>query len=164
MGRDDGMRANGMHWHACIRLSSTREETDARDAPTVTIDIDRIERLERVSLSLSNDEFIHSFIHSFRCERTKGRTNEGTNERTKGRARERRALERDARDARDATIDAFVRNSARREVRTSVSNARRIERIESRMHFKPPTGDDRGELQWNARMNGRDRVTDEFFV
>ena len=150
------MRANGMHWHACIRLSSTREETDARDAPTVTIDIDRIERLERVSLSLSNDEFIHSFIHSV--------ANERTNERTKGRARERRALERDARDARDATIDAFVRNSARREVRTSVSNARRIERIESRMHFKPPTGDDRGELQWNARMNGRDRVTDEFFV
>ena len=60
-------------------------------------------RLSR-SLSLSNDEFIHSFIHSFthsfRCERTNERRDERTNERPD-------ALERDARET--DSIDAFVR-------------------------------------------------------
>ncbi len=149
--------------HSFIRLSSTREETDARDAPTVKIDIDRIERIERVSLSLSRvfiDRFerrIHSFIHSF----IPLRTNEGTNE-------PRDALERDAleRDARDATIDASVRIARDERCARLERTTHRTHRIaHACIHFKRPTGDDRGELHaMHARMNGRDRVTDEFFV
>jgi len=104
-------------------------------------------RTHRTSLSRLSRVFIDRFerrihfIHSFIPLRTKGRTNRGT------RSRETRPT----RDARDATIDASVR-IARGERGTHVSNARRIERIESLimhacMHFKRPTGDDRAQLQ-----------------
>ena len=115
---------------ACIRLSSTREETDARDARTATIDIDRIERLSPSRLSrVSIDRFdrrIHriSFIHSFRCDRRDARRKE----RPEGR-RDRRGT-RPTRDARSSTRDASVR-IARGERGTRVSNARRVE---SRIH------------------------------
>jgi hypothetical protein len=138
--RDDGMDGwmDGWMdaWHSCIHFvcrRRARRRTDSRDAPSATIDIVRIERVSPASrsLSLSNDEFIHSFIHSFRCERT----NEGTNERPD-------ALERDAtrreRDGLDRRVRSHPIARAREEVRASVSNARRIERIESRVHFKPP--------------------------
>ena len=130
-------RARGCAWmrmglmRACIRLSSTREETDARDARTATIDIDRIERLSPSRLSrVSIDRFdrrIHriSFIHSFRCDRRDGRTKERTN---RGTTRSRGT--RPTRDARSSTRDASVR-IARGERGTRVSNARRIE---SRIH------------------------------
>ena len=89
-------------------------------------------RLSR-SLSLSNDEFIHSLIHSFIPLRTNERTKGRTNERTTGRAREGRE-----RDGLDRRVRSHPIARAREEVRASVSNARRIERIESRVHFKPP--------------------------
>jgi len=113
------------------------------DRPTVTIEIDRIEHVSRVTLSLasssidSSDEFIHSFIRA-RTSVANERTNKGTKGRREGRTS---VLER---DARDATIDASVR-IAHREVRTSRTHER-IERIESRIiHFKRPTGDDRAK-------------------
>ena len=85
-------------------------------------------RLAR-SLSRTTNSFIHSLIHSFRCERT----NERRDERTTGRAREGRE-----RDGLDRRVRSHPIARAREEVRASVSNARRIERIESRVHFKPP--------------------------
>ena len=147
---------------ACIRLSSTREETDARDARTATIDIDRIERLSPSRLSrVSIDRFdrrIHriSFIHSFRCDRRDARRKE----RPEGR-RDRRGT-RPTRDARSSTRDASVR-IARGERGTRVSNARRIE---SRIHCilnHPPETIAR-ELQCMRRNARNDRVIDEFVL
>ena len=125
-------------WRACIHVvcrRRARRRTDSRDAPSATIDIVRIERVSPASLalSLSNDEFIHSFIHSFIPLRTNERTKGRTNERTTGRAREGRE-----RDGLDRRVRSHPIARAREEVRASVSNARRIERIESRVHFKPP--------------------------
>jgi len=129
-------------WMACVhscRLSSTREETDGFERRTERDHRHRSHRtrLSRVSLalalSLSNDEFIHSFIHSFIPLRTNERTKGRTNERTTGRAREGRE-----RDGLDRRVRSHPIARAREEVRASVSNARRIERIESRVHFKPP--------------------------
>ncbi len=113
------------------------------DAPTVKIEIDRIERVSRVSLSLasssidSSDEFIHSFIHSranIRCERT----NEGTKRRRdeSERSRERRERRDDRRiRSRRATRGAHVSNANA----SNASNASNRARI---IHFKRPTGDD----------------------
>ncbi len=129
-------------WMACVhscRLSSTREETDGFERRTERDHRHRSHRtrLSRVSLalalSLSNDEFIHSLIHSFIPLRTNERTKGRTNERTTGRAREGRE-----RDGLDRRVRSHPIARAREEVRASVSNARRIERIESRVHFKPP--------------------------
>ena len=129
-------------WMACVhscRLSSTREETDGLERRTERDHRHRSHRtrLSRVSLalalSLSNDEFIHSLIHSFIPLRTNERTKGRTNERTTGRAREGRE-----RDGLDRRVRSHPIARAREEVRASVSNARRIERIESRVHFKPP--------------------------
>jgi hypothetical protein len=128
-------------WMACVhscRLSSTREETDGFERRTERDHRHRSHRtrLSRVSLALSLERrisfihsFTHSFIHSFRCERTNERRDEGTT----GRAREGRE-----RDGLDRRVRSHPIARAREEVRASVSNARRIERIESRVHFKPP--------------------------
>ena len=108
---------------ARIRLSSTREETDARDARTATIDIDRIERLSPSRLSrVSIDRFdrrIHriSFIHSFRCDRRDARTHERTNEPRDD------ALERDATDERREILDE-------RRVRSHRARRERYARLE----------------------------------
>ena len=129
-------------WRACIHVvcrRRARRRTDSRDAPSATIDIVRIERVSPASLSLSlslsrtTNSFIHSFIHSFIPLRTNERTKGRTNERTTGRAREGRE-----RDGLDRRVRSHPIARAREEVRASVSNARRIERIESRVHFKPP--------------------------
>ena len=114
MGRWEWMR---VITRAFVCRRRARRRTDSRDAPRVTIDIVRIERLSLSRASRTTNSFTHSFtsfIHSFRCERTnegtKGRTNEGTRSTD---ARETRDL------ARDATIDGRVRshpsNSARRD-------------------------------------------------
>ena len=138
----DGCRACGfIHSLDCRRA---RRRTDSRDAPSATIDIVRIERLERVSfsLSLSRRPPLAIGIHSrpVANERTNERTDERTTERSDAAAR---------RDARETDNDRRVRSHpiarAREEVRASVSNARRIERIRIALHFKPPTGDDRGK-------------------
>ena len=106
-----------------IRLSSTREETDARDARTATIDIDRIERLSpsRLSRVLIDrfDRRIHciSFIHSFRCDRR----DEGTNEPRDD------ALERDATDERREILDD-------RRVRSHRARRERYARLERTTH------------------------------
>ena len=108
---------------ACIRLSSTREETDARDARTATIDIDRIERLSPSRLSRVSidrlDRRIHriSFIHSFRCDRRDARTHERTNEPRDD------ALERDATDERREILDE-------RRVRSHRARRERYARLE----------------------------------
>ena len=139
--RDDG---NG--WmDGCVafvhsrRLSSTREETDGLERRTERDHRHRSHRtrLSRVSpaLSLSLSRTTNSFIHSFIPLRTNERTNEGTNERTNDRTRSRGTRERDGLDRR---VRSHPIARAREEVRASVSNARRIERIESRVHFKPP--------------------------
>ena len=133
-GRKRTSRAN-----ACTRANGTRWDeihssvVDARgdgptDRPTVKIEIDRIERVSRLSLSLSRvfiDRFerrIHSFIHSranIRCARTNERTKGQTKRRTNERARERR----ERRDDRRIRSHRATRGA-------HVSNARRIERIE----------------------------------
>ena len=136
MGMDGWMDA----WHSCIHVvcrRRARRRTDSRDAPSATIDIVRIERVSPASLplSLSLSRTTNSFIHSFIPLRTNERTNEGTNERTNDRTRSRGTRERDGLDRR---VRSHPIARAREEVRASVSNARRIERIESRVHFKPP--------------------------
>ena len=119
------------------------------DAPTVKIEIDRIERVSRVSLSLasssidSSDEFIHSFIRartSVANERTKGRRDEETRA---------SVLER---DARDATIDASVR-VARREVRTSRTH--RTHRTHRIVHASFILNDRPETITRNAWMDAR---------
>ena len=137
---DDGMDGWMDAWHSFIHFvcrRRARRRTDSRDAPSATIDIVRIERVSPASLplSLSLSRTTNSFIHSFIPLRTNERTNEGTNERTNDRTRSRGTRERDGLDRR---VRSHPIARAREEVRASVSNARRIERIESRVHFKPP--------------------------
>lgn len=129
--RDDG---NG--WmDGCVafvhsrRLSSTREETDGLERRTERDHRHRSHRtrLSRVSpalsLSLSNDEFIHSLIHSVANERTNERRDERTNERPD-------ALERDARERRTRSTRSFASNSARARRGTRVC----LERTTHRTH------------------------------
>ena len=81
-------------------------------------------RLSRsLSLSLSNDEFIHSLIHSVANERTNERRDERTNERPD-------ALERDARERRTRSTRSFASNSARARRGTRVC----LERTTHRTH------------------------------
>jgi hypothetical protein len=104
------------------------------DAPTVKIEIDRIERVSRVSLSLasssidSSDEFIHSFIRartSVANERTKGRRDEETKRRE-------RAFSRETRETRRSTHPFASRDE--RCARLERERIERIERIESCTH------------------------------
>ena len=140
---------------ACIRLSSTREETDARDARTATIDIDRIERLSPSRLSRVSidrlDRRIHriSFIHSFRCDRRDARTHERTNEPRDD------ALERDATDERREILDERRVRSHRARRERYARLERTTHRIAHSLHFKPPTGDDRARIAMHATKRAK---------
>ena len=140
---------------ACIRLSSTREETDARDARTATIDIDRIERLSPSRLSRVSidrlDRRIHriSSIHSFRCDRRDGRAKERRNDATDEGRRDRR----ETRDPRRETRPFASR--AEREVRASRTHDASNRAFIACVHFKPPTGDDRARIAMNAMKRAK---------
>ncbi len=113
-------------WRACIHVvcrRRARRRTDSRDAPSATIDIVRIERVSPASrsLSLSNDEFIHSFTHSFIPLRTNERTKGRTNDRTRSRG---------TRERRTRSTRSFASNSARARRGTRVC----LERTTHRTH------------------------------
>lgn len=137
-----------MHAFVCRRRA--RRRTDARDARTATIDIERLSpsRLSRVLIDRL-DRRIHriSFIHSFRCDRRDGRTNDPRDATDEGRDR------RETRDPRRETRPFASR--AEREVRASRTHDASNRAFIACMHFKPPTGDDRARIAMNAMKRAK---------